>query len=86
MTDILLHALAGAALAMISVGAGAPVLGIFFALLFGYERERVQLMVRDIPFHTSHFRFWRWDAHHLIEWAAWPLGASVAVCGWRVFG
>jgi hypothetical protein len=84
MTDILLHALGGALLALLGIAAGAPGLAFLFAWLLGYERERVQLMNQDIARHASHFAFWEWSSHKLREWLAWPFGAILTVAIWRL--
>jgi hypothetical protein len=70
MTDLLLHAVAGAAISYLAIQAGAhPALAILLALVCGTVRE-------------SHQRDWenplRFTAHAWTEAAAWGIGGLLA--------
>lgn len=55
------------------------VLAVWHATLLGNVREQEQARKSGGRYRPS--AFWRWSAHRLGEWLAWPAGAALSVLG-----
>lgn len=89
--ELALHAVGGAAMALVEMAVTGNVwLSFLWPTLLGFTRESEQARVsrgalsamlgrRIRPSDVRH-----WSPHRLAEWAAWPIGAGVAVVLWSM--